>query len=227
MLDENNGGNTQCVLYGYHQNVSARVINFGLIVENGAGDNRQWESGNWCICKIFKQPRNFGKLELLIYPLSWDLWPPGQIGFVLWPRPKSGANSVKPPIFKMVAWVSTSKMHIWYIYIYTGYIIIRFSPQEHVKKCLTSKPSHDSNPQQRPTTTTMGCYPATRQLELFCSATCADDKSGQLPKIRDHYCPELVHCWLFPLESDLKKTSAEAGNLPQGWKSKNVCSTIA
>ena len=31
----------QCVLYGYHQKVSARVINFGLIVGNGAGDNRQ------------------------------------------------------------------------------------------------------------------------------------------------------------------------------------------
>jgi len=61
----------------------------------------------------------------------------------------------------------------------------------------------------------MGCYPATRQLELFCSATCADDKSGQLPKIHDHYCPELVHCWLFPLEFNLKNLALNLGIFPR------------
>ena len=160
----------------------------------------------------------FGKLELLIYSIklrpkaTWSNW------FCFVTSAQTGANSVKPPYSKWWLDFPPSKnaqkiicllpvLQSSGIYIYIDRVriilIIRFSPQEHVKKCLTSKPSHDSNPQvPRPTTTTMGCYPATRQLELFCSATCADDKSGQLPKIRDHYCPELVHCWLFPLESN-------------------------
>lgn len=209
------------------------------LIGNGAGDNRQWE---WTK-KIFVQatdavanPQTTMKswktgATNISYPLSWDLWPLVKLFFFLSSaQTQTAANSVKPPYSKWWLDFPPSKnaqklicllpvLQSSGIYIYIDWVrilIIRFSLQQHVKKCLTCKPSHDSNPQvPRPTTSSMGCYPETRQLELFCSATCADDKSGQLPKIHDHYCPELVHCWIFPLEFNFKKLALNLGIFPR------------